>query len=374
MEYQVLLVESDRLMLERLANVIKETIGFKLAARYQSPSDALGQGAVFNPNLILLDIENNPISTLEDFKKVYPGISIVCMGEHWQADTASHLVRSGARGYLMKPFTSNELIKSLETFNRISLEGHSQVITFFSPKGKSGKTTLLSNLAVSLARKTGEPIGIIDADLQFGDMAVFFNVEPKSTIVEAVRDIDFLSPVSLNGYFVPVTEKISLLCGTRTPNLSDKVEIDPFLSLLTMAKSLFRYVLVDVPQGFCPISIAAAEASDLTYVVAMVNGGYEVRHVQRALQIFDDWEDASDRVKTVFTRVNPCDASSQRFLEDNLERPVEAIIPSEYVMVSAAADNGHMALDLEPGSQLAMSINLLADRLLGRKQIRWDEL
>ena len=80
MEYQVLLVESDRLMLERLANVIKETIGFKLAARYQSPSDALGQGAVFNPNLILLDIENNPISTLEDFKKVYPGISIVCMG------------------------------------------------------------------------------------------------------------------------------------------------------------------------------------------------------------------------------------------------------------------------------------------------------
>ncbi len=374
MEYQVLLVESDRLMLERLANVIKETIGFKLAARYQSPSDALGQGAVFNPNLILLDIENNPISTLEDFKKVYPGISIVCMGEHWQADTASHLVRSGARGYLMKPFTSNELIKSLETFNRISLEGHSQVITFFSPKGKSGKTTLLSNLAVSLARKTGEPIGIIDADLQFGDMAVFFNVEPKSTIVEAVRDIDFLSPVSLNGYFVPVTEKISLLCGTRTPNLSDKVEIDPFLSLLTMAKSLFRYVLVDVPQGFCPISIAAAEASDLTYVVAMVNGGYEVRHVQRALQIFDDWEDASDRVKTVFTRVNPCDASSQKFLEDNLERPVEAIIPNEYVMVSAAADNGHMALDLEPGSQLAMSINLLADRLLGRKQIRWDEL
>ena len=56
MEYNVMLVEGNRLMLEQLANIIRNTEGFHLVARYQDPMDALGQGAVFKPNLILLDV------------------------------------------------------------------------------------------------------------------------------------------------------------------------------------------------------------------------------------------------------------------------------------------------------------------------------
>ena len=105
MEYNVLLVESNRLMIEQLSNVINETEGFSWAARYQDPADALGQGAVFNPNLIMLDVEANPVSLLDDFKRMYPDTSIVCLGDHWNAETASMLVRAGARGYLIKPFS-----------------------------------------------------------------------------------------------------------------------------------------------------------------------------------------------------------------------------------------------------------------------------
>ena len=77
MEYNVLLVESNRLMIEQLANVINATEGFSVAAKYQEPADALGQGAVFNPNLIMLDVESNPVSILEDFKRIYPDTSIM---------------------------------------------------------------------------------------------------------------------------------------------------------------------------------------------------------------------------------------------------------------------------------------------------------
>ncbi len=374
MEYNVMLVEGNRLMLEQLANVVRNTEGFHLAVRYQDPMDALGQGVVFKPNLILLDVEQeHGTEILGDFVEAFPGAAILCTGEYWRSEVASHVVQAGARGYLVKPFSSEELREAVETFGKSGMELSSHTMTFFSPKGKSGKTTLIANLAMSLAQKTGEQVGIIDADLQFGDMAVFFNLEGKSTIVEAVRDVDFLSPISLNNYFVPVTEKVKVLCGTANPSLNDKVEIEPFERVLNMTKNLFRYVLVDVPAGFNPTSIASCEATDTTYLVGMINGGYEVRHMKRAIEIFKDWENYQERVKLIYTRVMPCDVASKLQLEELTGYPVEAIIPNEYLVVSSAADNGRMALDIEPDSQITRSINKLADKVIGNKKIRWDK-
>ena len=162
MDYRVLLMESDRLMLERLSQVIQDTPNFTLAAKFQNVSDALGQGEVFNPNLILLDIEQpGGMSLIDKFKKIYPAAAILCMGEKWQAENASHSVKAGAKGYIIKPFTGMELQETVETFSRLGSEASAETLVFFSPKGKSGKTTLIANLAMALARKTHEPVGII---------------------------------------------------------------------------------------------------------------------------------------------------------------------------------------------------------------------
>ena len=374
MAYRVLLVEGNRLMLEQLAQAIQGAAGFQLVARYQLPSDALGQGTLFKPNLILLDIDaQNMVSMLGDFRRVYPDAAIVCMSEQWQAEGASRMVQAGARGLIIKPFTAEELQESIDTFAKSGMEGVSQVMTFFSPKGKSGKTTLIANLALALARKTEEQVGIIDADLQFGDLTLFFNLHPQATIVEAVHDIDDIAPVTLNNrYFTPVAKNVHVLCGTRSPNLIDRVSIRRFEDLVRMSRSLYRYLLIDVPPGFNPTSIAAAELADTTYVVSMVNGGYEVEHMRRALDIFRDWDDYESSVRPIFTRVTTCDASSLSHLEHDLGNSVDAIIPNAYQIVSAAADNGNMAMDIEPDSELAISVNRLAKNIIGRHRIRWN--
>lgn len=369
MVHKIMLVEGNRLMLEQLSNVIRNSSYFELVARYRSINDALGQGTVFKPTIILLDIDNSAsISILSEFNKVFPDASIICMGEKWQADSTALYVNAGARGYIIKPFSQDELKEAIDTFIKTSMRVSSRTITFFSPKGKSGKTTLIANLSMAIARQTNEQVGIIDADLQFGDMAVFFNLKPQSTIVEAARDTDFLSPISLNSYFIPITDNVSILCGTKNPSLIDKVSIKSFEALINMSKNLFRYILIDVPAGFNPTSIAAAESSDITYIVSMLNAGYEVQHVKRALEIFKDWPDCQKKVKTIFTRVEPCTTESKRRMEEVIEYPVESIIPNAYIVVSGAADNGHMALDLEPGSQLAKRINALASKITNLNQ------
>ena len=373
MDYQVILVENNRLMLERLSSVIRGTSGFSLAARYQQAGDALGQSAMFKPNIILLDIdEKGNLGLVPEFASAFPGAAILCISSHWDAKESDQIAQAGAKGYLVKPFSSEELTEAVQTFSKSGMAQGSEVLAFFSPKGKSGKTTLIANLAMSLAARSGEPVGIIDADLQFGDMAVFFNLEPKSTIVEATRDVKFLSPITLNPYFmaVPEAENIRVLCGTKKPEFAEMVEIAPFEDLVRMAQSLFRYVMIDLPPGFNPISVASAELADTTYMVAMVGGGFEVLHMKRALDVFKAWPDYEQRVKTIFTRVSPCTEKERELLEQELGYPVSSIMPNEYLLVSAAANSGRMAVDVQPDTPLSKNINRLSKDIMGRR-IQW---
>ena len=124
---------------------------------------------------------------------------------------------------------------------------------------------------MALAEESQGRVGIIDADLQFGDMAMFFNLNPQSTIVEAVRDIVFLSPTTLNSYFIPVSEKVSVLCSTRIPEMSEQVMPDDFTALVQMARGIFQYILIDLPPAFRPITNAACETADMTAVMEIVN-------------------------------------------------------------------------------------------------------
>lgn len=368
MEYRVILVESNRLMLERLSSVIRNTKDFELVSRYQRAGDALGQGLMFKPNLILLDIdEGDNLSLLEDFTQTYKDADVICLSAKWAPSDSESIARAGAKGFLIKPFSSEELQEALRTFNKTGLSYGSNVLAFFSPKGKSGKTTLIANLGMALAQKTGQQVGIIDADLQFGDMSVFFYLAPKTTLMEAVRDINFLSPVTLNSYFLPIADNLRVLCGTRRPEYAEMVDIDAFTEVVDMARSMYRYVLIDLPSGFVPISIATAEASDITYLAAMINGVFEIQHMKRALEIFKAWPDYEERVRTVFTRVEPCDANEQNKLSQALEYPVATIIPNEYMLVSSAANNGQMAILEQPDSRFSKMVNQMADSIIGSK-------
>ena len=82
MQYKIMLIEHNRLLLEQLSKVIENAPDMDLEARFQNSNDALGQGRVFNPNIILLDAElGNVTELLQDLLGVFPNASIICTGE-----------------------------------------------------------------------------------------------------------------------------------------------------------------------------------------------------------------------------------------------------------------------------------------------------
>ncbi len=362
MAYRTVLIEDNQIMLERLSSVIKNAPGFELSARYKNAGDALGQMQAFKPELILLDMENerNHI-LLSDLKKYYPHAVLIGMSRRWDSEAQASILHAGGGGFMIKPFTAEELQETINNLSNFSQVSKSEVITFFSPKGKSGKTTLISNLGAALARRTGEQVAIIDGDLQFGDMAVFFNLTPQSTIVEASRDISFLSPVTLKTYFTPVGDNLSILCGASKPDLAEAVTMDSLAAIIHMAKNLFRYILVDLSSGFTDITATACEESNKTILMTMVNGGYEIQHMKRAFEIFQCWEDYKERILPVFTRVSPCTEEARQQYSDALGVPVYHVLPNEYLAVSSAADNGRLLINQDKNNSFSKAIDEMAD-------------
>ena len=337
MDYRVVIIEGNPAQSERIANVVRDAEGFRVVSTFNRVAAALGQGSMFRPNVFLMDIdERENIETVPEFLKTYPNTILLCMMEHWNPDSAEQCMNLGATGCIIKPIRGEEIAEAINIFTKRGSTKPARVIAFFSPKGRSAKTTLVANLALSLAHESGEAVGIIDADLQFGDMPIFFDVEPASTIVEAVRDVSVLSPLTLSPYFMPIVDGLYMLSSPKRPELADLVDRETLIEIVRMSGNIYRYVLIDLPSGVDSFIMGVCEFADTIVLSGMIGTGFEIKHMQRSLEMFQGWSDYGKNIHVVFSRVDPCDENERKKLANAIGNPVSAILPNEYLLMSAA--------------------------------------
>ena len=351
MAYRVVLVENDEVQLERLAGVVRNADNFELAASFQKVGAALGQSSVFHPNLFLIDVDSNSnLAAIPEFMLAFRNASVIGMMSKWNADIAEQCVKIGIKGCIVKPLRSEELVEAVNVLNMRGKNKPAHIIAFFSPKGRSGKTTIVANLALSLARESGEYVGVIDADLQFGDIPIFF-------------DVDVLSPVTLNPYFIKLTDNLKLLCSPKRPEFAELVEQESLIDIIRMSSNLYRYVLIDLPSGVSPLVMGICEMANTVFLSGMMGSGFEVKHMQHALGMFQGWSDYGKSIKVVFSRVNPCNEQEQKKLSDRLQYPVAEILPNEYLLISVA-NSGHMLEGIDLDSPITKRFDKMAHDLI----------
>ena len=69
----------------------------------------------------------------------------------------------------------------------LSVSGQGRVIAICSTKGGTGKSVVATNLATALAKRTTQPVVLVDGDLQFGDVALMLQLQPTHTVADAVK-------------------------------------------------------------------------------------------------------------------------------------------------------------------------------------------
>src|SRR5438445_3133622 len=167
------------------------------------------------PHVILMDInmpDMDGITATEIISNTVPESPIIMMSVQGEQDYLRRSMLAGAREFLVKPFSADELINAIRHVHELEKVKRAryaqaapaaaapvnplapagaprvtgEIITFFSPKGGVGRTTIATNLAVALHQLSQKPVVLVDGSLPFGDIAVILNMSPKAETMRAL--------------------------------------------------------------------------------------------------------------------------------------------------------------------------------------------
>lgn len=364
MNYSVIIVDSNKQQSEAMSITIRGSKNFEVLATYTSPDSALGQSTIYNPNLFLIDADHPDfMEMIPAFVDTFPNAEVLAMTSGWNSAVAYEVQKTGALGTILKSYRPEEIEETINLGKKRGKTDPARSICFFSPKGRAGRTTLASLLALNIVEKTQETVALIDADLQFGDLPIFFDIEPQHTIVDAVHDIKLLTPIAFASYFHEIKKNLYMLSSPDRPEYAELIDAETLIEIIKLAGHCFRYLLIDLPTGFNPISLAVSNFVDTNFVVSMINTGLESEHMRRSLDMFRERSNLGKANYPIFTRVNPCTDEERFKLEMQIGYPLTEIFPNEYNLVSMA-NSGRIMKDLPKNSVLVKRIDELSNKII----------
>ena len=337
--------------LSRLLGLERE---IDVAGTASSGEEAIQVAMDMRPDVIVMDI-NMPgidgIAAAEIISQRLPHSPIIMMSVHGEAEHLKRSMLAGAREFLVKPFSGDEFATSIKRVHERELarreqmqteappaapaagdgsaEDH-QVIAVFSPKGGSGKTTLAVNLALALKRETNQRVALVDANLQFGDVGVLLNLNPKNrSVLDAVGggepDRDIVESV-----LVDHSTGIRVLLAPPAPEGADLVTAPYLRKMISFLRDTHDWVVVDLPSGLNDHTLGVLDAADQILVVAALEIT-TIKNVRLFLEVADQLDYERSKMRLVINRsdaaqgirISDVEASIRRIhrRHDRLRRP-----------------------------------------------------
>src|SRR5208337_4917882 len=174
----------------------------------------------------------------------------------------------------------SEAFRGLRTSVLLSAAGRPpRSLTFVSAEPGEGKTTVASNLSISLAQ-LGKRVLLIDGDMRRPCVHKLFNIEENSGGL-----VTFLTGEEGWSHLVRPTGVVNLdclICGPVPPNPSELLSSDRMQQLILEAMAEYQFVLIDAPP-LLNVTDGRILATMVDGALLVVRGGYTAQElVQRA--------------------------------------------------------------------------------------------
>ena len=238
----------------------------------------------------------------------------------------------------------------------------SKVITVFGAKGGMGKTTIATNLAVKLA-EYGKKVALVDLDLQFGDVCVFMDTEPKETISDLMQDMASPSIDSIRSYMCIHPSGVNILCAPKSPEYADMISAESVQSLLGILRSNYDYVIVDTASNFSDPIIAALEVSSSILFVTGLDVSI-LKNSKVAMSILESLGQKK-KVRTIINRAVEINSITIADVQRIVDAPILSRIPSDYMVAVAALNQGQPFVQSAPRAKISLAICDIAEKIIG---------
>src|SRR2546423_12596854 len=243
--------------------------------------------------------------------------------------------------------------------------GHARrgrIVTVFSPKGGTGKTSIATNLAASLAKHQGKRTLLLDLDLQFGDAAIMLGLEPEKTIYDLVVAPGELDSEKLAGYTTRHACGLDILPAPLRPEDAELVTEAKLARLLEVARESYDVIVVDTSPFFHGPMLATLDRTDELLMLC----GLDVptlKNVRLSLQTLDLLSFPTSRIRFVLNRANSKVGMKKKEVEAALEMKVRFEVPSDRA-VPLAVNRGTPAVLSDAKADFSRAVREMAKDLV----------
>jgi pilus assembly protein CpaE len=302
-------------------------------------------------------------------------VGAIMVANSLSTDLMRDALRAGVKDVLEAPVESRELAEAVQraatTLTVASAapatpgydDGDGElgrVITVFSTKGGAGKSVIATNLGVLLAQRSERPVVLVDADLQFGDIAVMLKLSPQHTVVDAVSALDRLDTSFLRSLLAEhPASGLTVLPAPLEPAFADQIGAAEMTQIVEMLRRFCSYVVVDTPAYFNDVVLGLIEISDDVLLVAGMDIP-NIKNVKIGLQTLRLLNTPMEKLKLVLNRANSKVKLDVGEVERTLGVQAESLIPSD-VVVPQAVNKGEPVVLSDRKAAVSRSLEQLAD-------------
>lgn len=342
--------------------------------------EALPPGAVNKAGVVVIEVDpasDASLKRLALMRVEYPKIPLIVALRDASVSLVRTLIRQGVADVAQLPFQRSSL--ATQILDALSVQtGDSDesdlapMITVAGATGGCGATTVLTHLAHAVAEtNTGNRgVCLIDLDLQGGDAASYLGINPRVTIDELLDAGSRIDADLFRSAIIDTHMGFSLIAAPDDIKPIDRLDTGQLLSVLEFARSMFDYVLVDLPPVWNNWSLSVINAADRLLLVsdASINS---LRQAKRRLRLFDEIDFPSSRIDVAVNRIERklFRPVSEDAIADVLGAGISCTLPFDSHAISAAQDEGRLVYEggvkSRFGSQIVALANTIFQQLKG---------
>ncbi len=372
-QIRVLIVDDIPETRDHLTKLLGFEKDIEVVGAAASGPESLDMAARLLPDVVLMDI-NMPgmdgITATELLASRVPTTAIVMMSVQGEADYLRRSMLAGAREFLVKPFSSDELTASIrqvharerEKQGRIaapSAEARAtgaagaraaaglparepgRVVAVFAPKGGVGRTTIAVNIAVAAASEGDRTVCLMDGSFQFGDVGVLLNLNPKNkSIADLVSDMEGgTDPESLEPFIVAHSSGVRVLLAPPSPEMAELITPAAAKRVLDMLRAHNDLIIVDCTSSFSDSTLAILDSADVILTILTLEIT-SIKNMRLFLEVADQLGYADDKVQLVLNRADSALGIRVADVEHSIGRKVDHTVVSDGRSVVYALNRG----------------------------------
>ena len=355
--FKVLIVANTRTVTDRFGKLFGFIDTVELVGTVSTAQDATPVIREVRPDVVLVDIslpDMNGVQFTEMIRRDHPGVQVIVLAADKLGDIVINAMRSGAADFLTYEVPLEELRMAIYRAGEIAVaekkkrgvgpdtertlpsaekgEGRKgKVIAVYSPKGGTGTTTLAINLAIAL-QNSETTVGLVDGDMQYGDVSLLLNEMTTLSILDLVTRIYELDTHVIEDVMVlHKSSGMHFLTAPPRPELAEKVEGEHINIILEMMRLIFDYIVINTSVYINEPCLAALEEADQVVLIATQDIA-NIRNIHTFLNIWSNLGKTKEHLTLVLNRyVKKRNVTPER-ISERLGMPVAVTIAEDDIV------------------------------------------